>query len=115
MTAYVSMIVIPSVVIVAGVLVPVLFLAWRRRSGLGRRPDGSWEDGRRVRDMTLGGKSALVIMFVALVAVLVVVVTDAPLPWLWGGFAVVLLAGATGIASERRRMRREGIDPLTYS
>lgn len=42
------------------------------------------------------------------------VILGADSPWLWGGFAVVFLAGSVAIVSERRRVRREGIDPLTY-
>lgn len=88
---------------------PKALWKWARA---GRRPDGSWEEGRRLRDMTPWGKLLLVTTGVAWAASVVLSFVTQFSPWFWVS-ALVGIGAAFGVAiSERRRLRRQGIDPL---
>ena len=100
-----------AAVVVLGVATRIFM---RRRARAGRRPDGSWEEGRRLSDMTIGGKLARAVALVALPAAGVLRIVD-NWPWFWVSCVVGVLAAFVGNISERRRVRREGIDPSSQS
>ena len=99
--------------------VPLLVALWalRRRSTTdlmrrsGQRGDGTWEPGRAPSDMTLVGKVASAVGLAAVLVVVVLRITDGGEGWMWAAaFGVGAVCVATVIISERRRVRREGVD-----
>lgn len=99
-------------------LLALLALGVQRRRAMkkimrnsGQRPDGSWEPGRAPSDMTAVGKTATVISLVAFTGIVVMRVADGGPGWLWGvAVAVIVACLLTVLLSERRRVRREGVD-----
>ena len=98
-------------VAIAAVGIAVVRMIMKTWSRPGRRPDGSWEEGRRVRDMTAGGKFLLAVAIVAFAATLVLRFVDRGSPWFWGCLTVAIVTSILGYNSEKRRVRRQGIDP----
>lgn len=103
----------------AVVVVIVLFIvvtgrpsAVGRRLGVGRRSDGSWEEGRRVRDMTAPGRLAFIVGCAAWATYFVLVFVDADSTF--SRLAFLLGTGATAlvVVSEVRRLRRLGLDAI---
>jgi hypothetical protein len=102
------------------VLVPLLVSLWairRRRTTDLTRPSGQSDEGagepsQGTSDMTLVGKVALAGLFVAALVLGVLRVAGGGPGWVVvAALAVGALCLATGIVSERRRTRREGVDP----
>ncbi|WP_380168321.1 hypothetical protein [Jannaschia sp. R86511] len=108
-TAVVLLVVGTVVIVGAGLLVNrTIYREWSRP---GRAPDGSWEKGRRVRDMTAGGKALLLVSLVAFVVALALRVVDRWPVALWACVAVAIVAAFLSHGSEKRRLKREGIEP----
>lgn len=80
-----------------------------RWSGPGRRPDGSWQEGRRVRDMTPVGKVALMVTVGAFVGTVVLRAVAGSSAWFWVTCLLGLFAAVVAGISERRRLRRLGV------
>lgn len=87
-----------------------LFRKMQRQAG--RRPDGSYPEGRRFRDMSLPTQVAMVIAVVAfgVFSVLRVVAEDSPATW-WA-IGIALAASVVGVVLEKRRTRRLGLESL---
>jgi len=103
---------VPLVLAVAVVAMVARHRSFRRlMRNSGQREDGSFEPGRGPSDMTVVGKVALGVAMLAFVAMTVLRVRDDAPGVLWalaGG--VMAVAVVAGLVSERRRIRREGVD-----
>ncbi|MEE6273151.1 hypothetical protein [Georgenia wangjunii] len=98
-----------AVALLAGAVRYKMFKRIMRNSG--QREDGTWEPGRAPSDATLVGKIAMgVVLLAFVVAAVLRLVDDAP-GWLWAlTTGVMAVAMTTLLVSERRRIRREGVD-----
>lgn len=106
-----------AAIVVAATL--VIVVSWWGRSRMlrrlmlssGMREDGTWEDGRSPDDMTRAGKAALWAGVLAFGAMVVLSFVD-DVPAAVFGLIGLVLAGtfATVVVSERRRIRRDGVD-----
>ena len=78
----------------------------------GRRPDGSYPEGRRLQDMTPVAKAATGIGIPAFAATALLRFVDGQERWFWISCIVTMAAAAVVVVSENRRARREGLEPL---
>ena len=99
-----------ALVVASGVVRRKAMARMDRRAG--RRPDGSYPPGRRLEDMTPVAKAATGIAVPAFLATAVLRFADGQERWFWISCLVAMTAAGVVLVSEKRRARREGLEPL---